>query len=93
MEQSDDIDNAKSPLIGNLDGIKDEYYQVKGNKKDDKAVVRYDGVPDDNDNYGVIYDRTDNANPPPLPPESNIPGIHSTNIPSNEVNTFIDEVY
>ena len=45
VEQSDDVDNAKSPLIGDLDGIKDEYYQEKG----------------------------DDANPPSLPPESNMP--------------------
>jgi len=25
----------------------------------------------------VIYDRTDYANPPPLPPESNVPCMHS----------------
>ena len=36
-----DIDNAKLPLgcknsIGDLDGIKDEYYQVKANNKDDE---------------------------------------------------------
>ena len=39
----------------------------------------------------MIYDRTDDANPPSLPPESNLPCIHSTNIPSDEVNTLIDE--
>ena len=35
LEQSDDIDNDKSHLIGDLDGIKNEYYQVKGNSMDD----------------------------------------------------------
>ena len=40
----------------------------------------------------MIYDRTDDANPPSLPPESNMPCIHSTNIPSDEVNTLIDKV-
>ena len=30
VEHSDDTDNEKSPLIGDLDGIKDKYYQVKG---------------------------------------------------------------
>ena len=56
-----------------------------------EADVGNDGVPDD-DNYGVVYDRTDDTNPPSLPPESNLPCIHSTNIPSDEVNTLIDEV-
>ena len=35
VKQYDDIDNAKSPLIGDLDGINNEYYQVKGNNMDD----------------------------------------------------------
>ena len=65
----DDIDNAKSPtgcenLIGDLDGIKDKYHQLKGK-------------------YGLIYNRSDDINPPPLPQESppyiiNIPCIHSS---------------
>ena len=41
------------------------------NSIDNEADVGNNGVPDDNDNYVVIYDRTDAANPPPLPPESN----------------------
>ena len=66
-DADDDIDNAKSPpecknSIGDLDGIEDEDYQVKGK-------------------YGLIYDRSDAINPPPLPPESpayaiNIQCIH-----------------
>ena len=66
-DDDDDIDNAKSPpecknSIGDLDGIEDEDYQVKGK-------------------YGLIYDRSDAINPPPLPPESpayaiNIQCIH-----------------
>ena len=68
----DDVDNAKLHFecensTGDLDGIKDKYYQVKGNNKDDEANVGYDGVPDGNDDYGVFYDRTDGANPPSLP--------------------------
>ena len=69
----DDIDNSKLPLkwenlIGDLDDIRDEYYQVKRKS-------------------GLIYDRHDAVNPPPLPPESpayaiNIPCIHS-NKPNN----------
>ena len=64
---NDNINNAKSSTecensIGDLDGIRDEYYQVKGK-------------------YGSIYDRSDNANPPPLPPES---PVHS-NIPNDGV--------
>ena len=88
----DDIVNAKSPpkfkdLTGDLRGIKDKYYQIKGSNKDDEADVGYDGVPGENDNYGLIYDRSDDINPPPLPPESpvyttNIPCIHSS-IPNN----------
>ena len=99
VDQSDDIDNAKSPLIGDLDGIKDECYQVKGNNKEEEEVadIGYDGVPDDNDNYGVIYDRIDDANSPSLPPESNTPCIHFINITndslvSDEVNALIEEV-
>ena len=88
----DDIDNAKSSpecknSIRDLDGIKDEYYQVTGKNKYDEANVGYDGVPDDSDKYGVIYDRSDDVNPPPLPLEPpayafNIPCIHS-NIPND----------
>ena len=72
-DDDDDINNAKSPSewknsIGDLDGIKDEYYQVKGR-------------------YGSIYDRSDDVNPPPLPPESpayaiNMQCIH-LNLPNN----------
>ena len=47
------------------------------NSIDNEADVGNDGVPDDNDNYVLIYDRTDDANPPPLPPESNMPCMHS----------------
>ena len=92
VDADDDVDNAKLPLryknlIGDLDGIDNKYYQVKGNNKDDVGNVRYDGVPDNNDNYGVIYDRSDDVNPPPLPPESpayaiNIPRVHY-NKPNN----------
>ena len=64
----DDIDNAKSSpecknSIRDLDGIKDEYYQVTGKNKYDEANVGYDGVPDDSDKYGVIYDRSDGKCP------------------------------
>ena len=69
----DNINNAKSPPkcgnpIGDLDGIKNEYYQA-----DEK--------------YCSIYDRSDDDNPPPLPPESpayaiNIECIYS-NIPND----------
>ena len=87
-DDDDNIDNSESPpkyenSIGDLDGNKDEYYQLKGNNKDDEANIGYDGVPDDNDIYGVIYDRTDDANTPLLPSESNMPCIHSTNITNN----------
>jgi len=63
----DDVDNTKlqfecENLTGDLDGIWDEYYQLKRK-------------------YGSIYDRSDDVNPPPLPPESpgytiNISCIH-----------------
>ena len=59
VEQSDDTDNAKSPLIEDLDGIKDKYYQVEGK-------------------YGSSYDRSDDINIPPLPPESS---AYTMNIP------------
>ena len=49
--------------------------------------VRHDGVPDD---YGVTDDRTDDTNPPSLPPEPNLPCIHS--IPSDEIKALIEEV-
>jgi len=39
-----------------------------------EADVENDGVPD---NYGVSCDRTDDDNPPSLPPESNMPCIQS----------------
>ena len=42
-----------------------------------EANVGNNGLPDNIDNYGVICDRTDEANLPPLPPKSNIPYIHS----------------
>ena len=50
----DDVDNAKlqfecKNLIGDLDGIQDESYQVK-------------------QKCGLIYDRSDDVNLPPLPP-------------------------
>ena len=38
-DDNDDIDSAKSPLIGDLDGIKDEYYQVKGNNNEGETNV------------------------------------------------------
>ena len=47
------------------------------NSIDNEANVGKDGVPDDNYNYCVIYDRNDDANRPPFPPESNMPCIHS----------------
>ena len=50
------------------------------NSIDNEDNVGNDGVTDDNDNYGVIYDRTDDVNPPSLPPEPNMPCIYSTNI-------------
>ena len=64
----DNVDHAKfefkCKLIGDLDCIRDEYYQVKRK-------------------YGSIYDRSDDGNLPPLPPESpaytiDIPYIHSS---------------
>ena len=153
----DNIKNAKLPLgcdnlIGDLDGIQDIYYQIKGNYNEDKTatttvissnilltedvnsnkirtkimteivsngeeihcsalsrrksnskeektvpknvssnlnvvVVAIDDVVDNKQKYGSICDRSDNINPPPLPPESpaytiHIPCIHS-NIPNN----------
>ena len=45
--------------IGDLDGIRDEYYQVKRK-------------------CGSIYDRSDDVNPSPLPPES---PAYAINIP------------
>jgi len=65
---ADDIDNAESPKIGDLDGINDEYYHADGK-------------------YCSVYDRSNDDNPPSLPPESpanaiDIQCIHS-NIPNN----------
>jgi len=62
----DNIDNAKSPpicenLIVDLDGIRDETYQVKRK-------------------CNLIYDRSDDVNPPLLPPES---PAYAINIPTN----------
>ena len=57
-----------------------ETHQVNNNNDttiNNEVDVGNDGIPDDNDNYGVIYDRTDDAIPPPLQPGSNIPCIHS----------------
>ena len=92
-----------------------ETYRVNKNNYnsiDNGADVGNDGVPDDNDNvnvnYGVIYDRNDDANPPSLPslpPISNIPCIHSiigevdrefqfwTNIPNGEPYGDNDNTY
>ena len=44
---------------------------------DNEANVKNNSVSEDNNNYGVIYDRTNDANPPSLPPKSNMPCIHS----------------
>ena len=57
--------------IGKLNDIRQEYLPTEYND------VKKDSVSDDNNYYGVIYDRTDDDNPPSLPPESNMPCIHS----------------
>ena len=51
VEQSDDVDNAKSPLIGDLDGIKDEYYQEKGNDANLPSLPPESNMPN-----GDLYD-------------------------------------
>ena len=57
--------------------LDDQLLYNNDNSIGNEADVGNDDVPDDNDNYSVIYDRTDDANPPSLPPKSNIPCIHS----------------
>ena len=66
------------------------------NESDNEVNVGNNSVHDDNDNYGAICDRTNDANPSSLTPESNISCIHSiigevnedyqfcTNIPNGE---------
>ena len=44
---------------------------------DSEVDVGNDSVSDDNDKYGMIYDKSNDANPPLLPLESNMPCIHS----------------
>ena len=69
---NDNNDNVKSPpgcknLIGDLDGIQYEYDLHNNNSSvDNGADVRSNNVPDTI--YGAICGRSDDANPPPLPP-------------------------
>ena len=58
------------------DVLDDPLFYNNGNSIGNEADAENDVVPD-NDTYGVIYDRTDDKNPPSLPPESNMRYIHS----------------
>ena len=53
------------------------FYNNNNNSINNEAYVGNDGVLDDNYNYGVIYDKTDDANPSSLPPETSMPCIYS----------------
>ena len=67
-------------LPNGKDVLDDPIFYSNDNSIGNEADVGNDGVPGDNDNYGVIYDRTDDSNPPSLPQEPNMPCVHSTTI-------------
>ena len=98
----DQLDNL-FPFPNGNDVLDDPLFYNNDNSVNNKTNV--DSVLDNNDKYGVIYDRTNDANPSSLPSESSMPYIHSiigevnkvfqfwTNIPNGEPYDDNDNTY
>ena len=80
-----------------MDVLDDLLFYNNGNSTDSGTDVENNVAPD-NDNYDVIFDRSDDTNPPPLPLEPSpyiiiMPFIHS-NLPNDgEIILIFSPVY